>query len=75
MRDDIFRFVIDRSVESTTNRAERSIRPIVTYRNIYSGSRLEVGSSDFARVHSVLDSNKKKGNLPFRAAPGVTSDG
>lgn len=33
-RDDLFRFVINREVESTNNRAERAIRPIVTYRKV-----------------------------------------
>ena len=40
-RDDLFRFVINSSVESTNNRAERAIRPIVTYRKVSGGSRSE----------------------------------
>ncbi|MHB1662417.1 MAG: IS66 family transposase, partial [Thermoplasmataceae archaeon] len=69
-RDDIFRFVIDRSVDSTNNRAERAIRPIVTYRKISGGSRSERGARDFARVYSILESDRKKGKLPFMTNPG-----
>ena len=69
-RDDLFRFVIDRSVDSTNNRAERAIRPIVTYRKVSGGSRSERGARDFTRVYSVLESDRKKGKLPFRANPG-----
>ena len=69
-RDDLFRFVIDRSVEPTNNRAERAIRPIVTYRKVSGGSRSERGARDFARVYSVLESDRKRGKLPFRANPG-----
>ncbi|MCL4311034.1 MAG: IS66 family transposase [Candidatus Thermoplasmatota archaeon] len=39
--DDTLRFVIDRSVEPTNNRVERAIRSIVTYRNVFIGSRSE----------------------------------
>ena len=69
-RDDIFRYVLDRSVESTNNRAERAIRPIVTYRKVSGGSRSERGARDFSRVYTVLESRRKKGKLPFRADPG-----
>ena len=69
-RDDLFRFVIDRSVEPTNNRAERAIRPIVTYRKVSGGSRSARGGRDFARVYSVLESNRKRGKLPFRPNPG-----
>ncbi|MGC8483596.1 MAG: IS66 family transposase [Thermodesulfobium sp.] len=69
-RDDIFRFVIDRSVDSTNNRAERAIRSIVTYRKVSGGSRSDRGGDNFARVYSVLESDRKKGKLPFRSDPG-----
>jgi len=69
-RDDIFRFVIDRSVEPTNNRAERAIRPIVTYRKVSGGSRSERGARDFCRVYTVLESYRKRGKLLFRAKPG-----
>ncbi|MHB8359934.1 MAG: IS66 family transposase [Thermoplasmataceae archaeon] len=69
-RDDIFRFVIDRSVEPTNNRAERAIRPIVICRKISGGSRSVRGARDFTRVYSVLESCRKRGKLPFRAKPG-----
>ena len=69
-RDDIFRFVIDRSVDSTNNRAERAIRPIVTYRKVSGGSRSLKGAEDFCRVYTVLESKRKKGKLQFRANPG-----
>ena len=69
-RNDIFRFVLDRSVESTNNRAERAMRPIVTYRKVSGGSRSNRGAGDFARVYSILESWRKKGKLPFRSDPG-----
>ena len=69
-RDDLFRFVIDRSVEPTNNRAERAIRPIVICRKISGGSRSVRGSRDFTRVYSVLESCRKRGKLSFRAKPG-----
>ena len=62
-RDDLFRFVINRSVESTNNRAERAIRPIVTYRKVSGGSRSQKGADYFTRVYSVLESYRKKGKL------------
>ncbi|MEM0134172.1 MAG: transposase [Thermoplasmatales archaeon] len=49
-RDDLFRFVINRDIESTNNRAERAIRPIVTYRKVSGGSRSDLSARDFARV-------------------------
>ena len=69
-RDDIFRFVIDRSVEPTNNRVERAIRPIVICRKISGGSRSVRGARDFTRVYSVLETCRKRGKLPFRAKPG-----
>ena len=69
-RDDLFRFVIDRSVESTNNRAERGIRPIVVYRKVSGGSRSERGAKDFCRVFSVLETERKNNKLPFKADPG-----
>ena len=62
-RDDLFRFVINRSVEPTNNRAERAIRPIVTYRKVSGGSRSQKGADYFTRVYSVLESYRKKGKL------------
>ncbi len=69
-RNEFFMFVIDRSVEPTNNRAERAIRPIVTYRKVSGGSRPERGANDFARVYSILESQRKKGKLPFSPDPG-----
>jgi hypothetical protein len=69
-RDDIFRFVLDRSVDSTNNRAERAIRPILTYKKVSGGSRSGREAREFARLYSVLVSQRKKGKLPFRADPG-----
>ncbi|MEM0136071.1 MAG: transposase [Thermoplasmatales archaeon] len=68
-RNDLFRFVINRDVESTNNRAERAIRPIVTYRKVLCGSRSDMGPTDFARVYSVLETKRKNGKFPFRANP------
>ena len=62
-RDDLFRFVINRSVESINNRAERAIRPIVTYRKVSGDSRSQKGADYFTRVYSVPESYRKKGKL------------
>ena len=69
-RDDMFRYVLDRSVESTNNRVERAIRPLVTYRKVSGGSRSGRGARDFSRVYTVLDSWRKRVKLPFRADTG-----
>ncbi len=39
-REDLFRFVINRSVESTNNRGERAIRSIVTYKKVVGGFKV-----------------------------------
>ena len=62
-RDDLFTFIINRSVGATNNRAERAIRPIVTYRKVSGGSRSQKGADYFTRVYSVLGSYRKKGKL------------
>ena len=62
-RDDLFTFIINRSVGATNNRAERAIRPIVTYRKVSGGSRSQKGADYFTRVYSVLESYRKKGKL------------
>jgi len=69
-RDNVFRFVLDRSADSTNNRAERAIRPIVTYRKVSGGSRSERGARDLAMVYSVLESQRKNGKLKFSADHG-----
>ncbi|EQD79165.1 hypothetical protein B1A_01881, partial [mine drainage metagenome] len=45
-RNDIFRFVIERSIDSTSNLAERTIRSIVTYRKMSDGSRSDRDAKD-----------------------------
>ncbi len=59
IRDDLIRFVIDRSVEPISNRVERVIGHIVTYRKVLSGSRSGRGARDFSRVYSVFESYRK----------------
>ena len=65
-RDGIFIFVPGRSVELTSNRAERVIGSIATCRKASGRTRSE---RDIARVYSVLESKREKIKLP----PGLTS--
>lgn len=51
-RDNLFRFVSNPAVESTNNRAERSLRPLVRIRKISGGNR----SANGARATEVLSS-------------------
>jgi hypothetical protein len=50
----LFRFAIDPDVESTNNRAERSLRPSVIYRNVTGGTRSAKGSEAYAKLFSIL---------------------
>ncbi|MCL4326589.1 MAG: transposase [Candidatus Thermoplasmatota archaeon] len=73
-RDDLFRFVINREVESTNNRAERAIRPIVTYRKVSGGSRCDKGASDFSIVYTVMETRRKRNNSWLRLTPNLASN-
>lgn len=68
-RDDIFRFNLNRSVDSTNNKAERAIISVVTYRKVPGRSLSERGGRDFARVYSVYESQRKDGKLKFSTDP------
>ena len=46
------------------------LRPEETTLKVSGGSRSDRGARDFARVYSVLESQRKKGKLPFRTDPG-----
>ncbi len=74
-RDDLFRFVINREVESTNNRAERAIRPIVTYRKVSGGSRSDKGASNFSIVYTVMKTRRKRYNSWLRFTPNLASNG
>ena len=50
--DSLFRFVVDPEVDSTNNRAERALRPMVVARKVSGGSRSKGG----ARVRAVVSS-------------------
>ena len=59
----MFRFVINRSVKPTNNRAGRAIRLIVTCRKVSGSSRSQKGADYFTGVYSVLEFHRKEGEL------------
>ncbi len=65
-RNDLFRFFIDRSVEPTNNRAERAIRPIVTYRKVSGGSRSDRGQMTLQGYIRFLNRREKGENSHSR---------
>ena len=56
-RDKLFLFVC-MDIESTNNRAERAIRPVVIARKISGGSRSEGGASMFEKLASIIQTLK-----------------
>jgi len=55
-RDNLFRFVDNPEVESTNNRAERGLRPLVVMRKISGGNRSENGERATEVMCSVINS-------------------
>lgn len=72
-----FRFVTDPSVDSTNNRAERALRPMVVARKVSGGSRSENGARVRAILSSILQSLDQRGLDLFEHTPSalLTSDG
>ncbi|EQD56837.1 hypothetical protein B1B_08926, partial [mine drainage metagenome] len=54
----IFQFVMNPDVESTNNRAERSLRPSVMYRKVNGGTRSESGDMVYKSPASVSYTSK-----------------
>ena len=65
----LFRFVIDPDVESTNNRAERSLRPAVVYRKTSGGSRSSKGSKAYVRLHSIFYTQKLRKRSVIKNVP------
>jgi hypothetical protein len=57
----LFRFVTDPSVDSTNNRAERALRPMVVARKVSGGSRSDKGVHVRAVLSSILRSMDQRG--------------
>ncbi len=71
----LFRFVVDPSVDSTNNRAERALRPAVIYRKTSGGSRSDRGASTYARLHSIFYTTKIRKKSFIRDVPGMIRRG
>ena len=65
-RQDLFRFVINKEIESTNNRAERGIRPYVIIRKISNGHRSKKGADVMERLLSVIETLKLQGKNPLK---------
>ena len=64
-RDDLFRFVDNKEIDSTNNRAERGLRHAVVIRKISNGSRSKNGAEVTANLLSVLQTAKLQSNNPI----------
>ena len=64
-RDDLFRFVDNKEIDSTNNRAERGLRHAVVIRKISNGSMSKKGAEVTANLLSVLQTAKLQSNNPI----------
>ena len=71
-RDEIFSFVIDRSVKTTNNRGVRAKRPIVIYRKVTNGPRSDTGIKDFTR-YTVFPNRIGKKKTSVQGYVGIIS--
>lgn len=63
--DEIWYFLDHPGVPPDNSLAERSIRPIVTFRKMSGGSQSNRGAELTAMIHTVLDTCKKQGRNPL----------
>jgi len=64
-RENLFRFVDNPGIESTNNRAESGLRPLVVIRKISYGSKSEDGAETTAKLMSVLQTVKLQTRNPY----------
>ena len=64
-RENLFRFVDNPEIESTNNRAESGLRPLVVIRKISYGSRSEDGAETTAKLMSILQTVKLQTKNPY----------
>ena len=64
----LFRFVVDPTVEPTNNRTERALRPMVILRKISGGSRSEAGAHRLEVLATVFRTWRIQGRSPFEQA-------
>lgn len=64
-RENLFRFVDNPEIESTNNRAESGLRPLVVIRKISYGSKSEDGAETTAKLMSVLQTVKLQTKNPY----------
>jgi transposase/transposase-like protein len=70
-RENLFLFVDNPEIDSTNNRAESGLRPVVIIRKISNGSRSENGAKVTGKLLSVLQSMKLQQVNPFTEMMGL----
>ena len=70
LRERLFEFVRNATVEGTNNRAERALRPAVVARKISGGSRSWRGGRVFAVLATVVQTLRLRGQDLIRDGPG-----
>ena len=70
LRERLFEFVRNATVEGTNNRAERALRPAVVARKISGGSRSWRGGRVFAVLATVVQTLRLRGQDLLRDGPG-----
>ncbi len=73
IRERLFGFVTDATVEGTNNRAERALRPLVVARKISGGSRSWSGAKVTAVLASVIQTLRLRGQQFIKDGPGYLS--
>ncbi len=66
-KGNLFRFVLDKEVEATNNRAERALRPLVVMRKISGGNRSQKGARTLETNMSVIRTWDIQGRDFFQA--------
>ena len=62
---ELFPFLEDPSIESTNNRAERQLRPMVIMRKLTFGNRSDSGAQNQATIMSIVDTGVLNGIEPL----------
>jgi transposase len=64
-QDHLFTFLLEKNVEPTNNRAERSLRPAVIHRKISCGNKTRKGANTWQIMASVITSTEQQNAMPF----------